>query len=943
MAKNTIVQRIALEGGDAIKDQLKALGDAGEKAFAQIQAAALKADLSKFGDSLKTFGNDLATVGRRLALLGAGLGTAVAGATAGLLELAKAGADAADQAGKAAEKTGLQVDAYGRLSFAAKQADVDQDQFVAGMSRLNKAIAEAAAERNKAVSALGEAQSNIVQGAGFTTETFSDLGVTVTRFGSTVKKAANTVKQSGNVFKDLGIKVKDAQGNLRSTEDIIGDLADVFSKMPDGPRKSALAIELFGKAGVQLIPFLNQGREGIKELGKEAERLGITFTKQQAEVGDALGDTLDEVSAATKGIRDQLGLIFAPGFTALAAGLRDVIVQNKDAILAFGRALNQKILEGIRDLLFALIGQDDRVRNPWILIWRDAILQFGRDVAAVVNNVVLPLFKGIRDGAQKVADALNAVFGTNITGGELLIGAALLQLLGVFRLIASASGVVVSALRLIGAVIATIFSEGVIAAASTFFSTIITGATAFIGFIASLVGWPALIIAGLVAAAAAIFIFWDDIVAAAKTALAAIQGLFTAENLAKLFDGLLEAGKQAGELLVEAFKLAMQGIGVALQAAATLVAGFVQGVVTAIAGLAAQVLPSWDTIAAVGSAIWSQISSAAVAAFGLIVESAAAFGVLLAPAWTAILNAGSTVWMTISGAATTAFNAIASVASTVFDTVSATISSLASSTADLFTNTVSTVVQAAKDIASAIQTATEVAGDIKGAEALAEALVAPFRQAQASINQIMAGIRDIVQGGFNTLLSVVNSVAASVQSAISRILSALQSAVAEAQRLRAAASGGSSSGGSTSGFASGGHVTGKGGPRSDSILAWLSNGEFVIQAAAVKKLGLGFLNAINQGVVPSLKSLRGFKVGGFVNSINRSMAIPHFASGGLANTSLAPAGGFSGKTVRVQWQYGPTTQDVLDLIAEADPVDKFYRFSMSQQLASAGRTPSRGR
>lgn len=942
MAKNTIVQRIALEGGQAIKDQLKALGDAGEKAFNQIQAAALKADLSKFGDSLKTFGSDLATVGQRFALFGAGLAAATTGAAAGLLELAKSGAEAADQAGKAAEKTGLQVDAYGRLSFAAKQADVDQEQFVAGMSRLNKAIVEAAQDGTKAAGALGEAQNNIVQGAGFTTETFNDLGVSVTRFGGTVKKAAAQVKQSGNVFKDLGIKVKDAQGNLRSTEDIIGDLADAFSKMPDGPRKSALAIELFGKSGAQLIPFLNQGREGIKQLGKEAERLGITFTKSQADVGDALGDTLDEVSAATKGIRDQLGLIFAPAVTVLAAGLRDIIVQNKDAILAFGRALNQKILEGIRDLLFALIGQDDRVRNPWILIWRNAILAFGRDVYAVINNVVLPLFKGIRDGAKLVADALNSVFGTNITGGELLIGAALLQLLGVFRLIASASGVVVSALRLIGAVIATIFSEGVIAAAGTFFGILVDGATAFLGFIAALVGWPALIVAALVAAGVAVFVFWDDIVAAAKNALAAIEGLFTAANLSKLFDGLVEAGKVAGQLLVEAFKAAIEGIGTVLLGAAALVGGFVQGIIQAISGLAASLLPSWDTIAAAASAIWSKISDVASIAFGIIVQSALAMGGLLAPIWTSIINAGSTVWTAISGAATTAFNAIATVAATVFDTISTTLSTLAGGLSDLFTGTVSTVVQAAKDIADAIQTATQVAGDIQGAQALADALVAPFRQAQAAIEQIMASFRTMVESGFNALLGVVNNVAGQVQSAISRILSALQSAVAEAQRLRAAA--GSSGGGDTSsGFASGGHVTGAGGPRSDSILAWLSNGEFVIQAAAVKKLGLGFLNAINQGVVPSLKSLRGFKIGGFVNSINRSMQIPRFAAGGVAQTDLAPANSLAGLkgfgTLKLDFGLGP--DEVFEMISDTFTATRFQQFALRQQMTSAGRRPGK--
>ncbi|RWE66117.1 MAG: hypothetical protein EOS63_34760, partial [Mesorhizobium sp.] len=101
MAKNTIIQRIALEGGSAIEDQLKALGAAGEKAFKQIQAAALKADFSKFSASVGKLGNDLATVTKRVALLGAGLTTVAAGAGAAVLGLAKSSGEIADNAGKA--------------------------------------------------------------------------------------------------------------------------------------------------------------------------------------------------------------------------------------------------------------------------------------------------------------------------------------------------------------------------------------------------------------------------------------------------------------------------------------------------------------------------------------------------------------------------------------------------------------------------------------------------------------------------------------------------------------------------------------------------------------------------------------------------------------------------------------------------------------------------
>jgi len=66
---------------------------------------------------------------------------------------------------------------------------------------------------------------------------------------------------------------------------------------------------------------------------------------------------------------------------------------------------------------------------------------------------------------------------------------------------------------------------------------------------------------------------------------------------------------------------------------------------------------------------------------------------------------------------------------------------------------------------------------------------------------------------------------------------------------------------SRKGFADGGYVSGPGSSRSDSIPARLSNGEFVMQAKAVKSLGVGYLNSLNNGFTP------GFANGGSVGVI----------------------------------------------------------------------------
>jgi len=82
-------------------------------------------------------------------------------------------------------------------------------------------------------------------------------------------------------------------------------------------------------------------------------------------------------------------------------------------------------------------------------------------------------------------------------------------------------------------------------------------------------------------------------------------------------------------------------------------------------------------------------------------------------------------------------------------------------------------------------------------------------------------------------------------------------------------------------LATGGHVSGPGTGTSDSIPARLSDGEYVVKARAVKSLGVGFMNSINNGVVPKIKK---FASGGLVSSMNSALG----TSGLLAGPSLVP-------------------------------------------------------
>jgi hypothetical protein len=175
---------------------------------------------------------------------------------------------------------------------------------------------------------------------------------------------------------------------------------------------------------------------------------------------------------------------------------------------------------------------------------------------------------------------------------------------------------------------------------------------------------------------------------------------------------------------------------------------------------------------------------------------------------------------------------------------------------------------AVKSAASAVAGIIKRAFGFEGADAnkVEAELVDPFKRAVAAIQQVLGvELPAVLESAFSSILSTMEGFADSVDRLVERIIEAVRRAKAERDSL---GSGGSDSG---SAFASGGYVRGPGSGTSDSIPAWLSNGEFVIRAAAVRQYGVSFLRALN-GMRVSPKKFR--------------QGAPAFAMGGLVETSL---------------------------------------------------------
>ena len=230
-------------------------------------------NITSLNRSLQTVGSTAKGVTGALAgLTGASAGLSGAlgalaplASIAGLVGLAKGSLDAGDKMFDLAQKTGVSVEALARFKKAASTSGTDIDAVSKALVKLSKGMVEAAAT-----------------GKG---------------------KAADSLKA-------LGLSATDASGKLKGADQVTLEIANRFKSMADGPVKAALAVNLFGKAGADMIPMLNMG-------GNAIDKLSVKMTTAFAEKADAYKDKLTALSGKVGAFGADLLIALLPALNAV--------------------------------------------------------------------------------------------------------------------------------------------------------------------------------------------------------------------------------------------------------------------------------------------------------------------------------------------------------------------------------------------------------------------------------------------------------------------------------------------------------------------------------------------------------------------------------------------------------------------------------------------------
>lgn len=189
---------------------------------------------------------------------------AITGAIYAAGRAVKASLDNAEAMGVMAAKANMSTESFSALNYAASQSDVETGSLTTGLKMLGKAMGDTGAS------------------------------------------------PAADQLKAMGVATHDAAGELRPTINVLMDISDQFATSKDNAAKTAAAMALFGRSGVEMVPLLNQGSDSIKEMMGNAEKLGIVIGTDFDKSANQINDNLSTLSQMISGTMNEAMKQLAP-------------------------------------------------------------------------------------------------------------------------------------------------------------------------------------------------------------------------------------------------------------------------------------------------------------------------------------------------------------------------------------------------------------------------------------------------------------------------------------------------------------------------------------------------------------------------------------------------------------------------------------------------------
>jgi hypothetical protein len=229
------------------------------RAYVRIgtEESELVAGLDKAAARVQKFGAAVRGIGLQAGFAGAAVFAPLAAASG-------AYAQHGEQLDLNSKKTGVSVEDLSTLGYAAQQSGVDTDS----------------------------------------------LTVALNKMGRTLTQAQQGSRQATDAFRTLGI---DLQSLTRLNPDQrFKAIADALADVSDPSVRAAEAMAIFGRAGAQLLPLLDQGSSGIQAMEDHAKALGLQWSGPDAAAATQFSQALRDMWDVGRRLVELIGSAVAP-------------------------------------------------------------------------------------------------------------------------------------------------------------------------------------------------------------------------------------------------------------------------------------------------------------------------------------------------------------------------------------------------------------------------------------------------------------------------------------------------------------------------------------------------------------------------------------------------------------------------------------------------------
>lgn len=143
----------------------------------------------------------------------------------------------------------------------------------------------------------------------------------------TMASAQSGTKSAQTAFAQLGVSVTDASGNLRSNEEVFGDVITALGSIANETERDALSMQIFGRSAQELNPLIQAGAETLSAFRQEAQDTGYVLGEEQLNKLGALDDAYVRWNNTLDTVKKQIAVGVAPALEKFMEAVQNMVSQ----------------------------------------------------------------------------------------------------------------------------------------------------------------------------------------------------------------------------------------------------------------------------------------------------------------------------------------------------------------------------------------------------------------------------------------------------------------------------------------------------------------------------------------------------------------------------------------------------------------------------------------